>query len=161
MRYSPRRSGAASPRPGASSARWVKGSAVGTILITGGAGFIGAALGKALALQGHRVCLVDSLTRGRRDRYLTEVVALPGVTLIERDLLQPDALNDLGGDYTHIFHLAAILRVQHVLEHPYATLRDNVLLVERVLAWARQQPRLERFVFASTSEVYAGTLEQG
>lgn len=79
--------------------------------------------------------------------------------MLERDLLRPDALADLADDYTHVIHLAAILGVQNVLERPYATLRDNVHLLEAALALAARQSRLERLVFASTSEVYAGSLE--
>ena len=79
--------------------------------------------------------------------------------MLERDLLRPDALADLADDYTHVIHLAAILGVQNVLEQPYATLRDNVHLLEAALALAARQSRLERLVFASTSEVYAGSLE--
>ena len=77
----------------------------------------------------------------------------------QRDLRASDALADLGSDYTHVFHLAAIVGVGHVLERPYATLRDNVRLLDVVLDFARRQSALARFLFASTSEVYAGSLE--
>ncbi len=130
-------------------------------LITGGAGFIGGFLAKTLAAAGHTVHLVDNLARGRRDRFLSELLAASNVALFERNLLEPHPLEDFGDDYTHVFHLAAILGVQHVIDHPYPTLRDNVQLLEAVLSWARRQRRLERFVFASTSEVYAGSLEHG
>jgi UDP-glucose 4-epimerase len=132
---------------------------VSKILVTGGAGFIGGFLGKLLADQGHEVDLVDNLARGRQDRFLTELLASGRVTLRQLDLLAPDATAALADDYTHIFHLAAILGVQNVLERPYPTLRDNVYLLEAALTHARRQRRLERFVFASTSEVYAGSLE--
>ncbi len=128
------------------------------VLITGGAGFVGGFLAQGLAEQGCTVHLVDNLARGVRDRFLSELLARGRVQLFERDLLRAGSLNDLDSDYTHVFHLAAILGVQRVLEQPYPTLRDNVLLLEASLAWARRQPRLERFVFTSTSEVYAGSL---
>jgi nucleoside-diphosphate-sugar epimerase len=129
------------------------------VLITGGAGFVGGHLGKALAQAGHEVHLLDNLARGRRDRFLEELISAPRVGFVARDLLRPGALDDLAGDYTHVFHLAAIVGVQQVLAQPYPTLRDNVALLEAALAFARRQRRLERFVFASTSEVYAGSLE--
>jgi nucleoside-diphosphate-sugar epimerase len=132
---------------------------VSTVLITGGAGFIGGFLAKLMAEQGHTVHLIDSLARGRRDRFLGDLLAAGRVTLLERDLLRPDAVSDLAADYTHIFHLAAILGVQNVLEQPYRTLCDNIRLLETVLTLAGRQSRLERVVFASTSEVYAGSLE--
>lgn len=130
-----------------------------TVLITGGAGFIGAALASAFAARGDTVRLVDSLTRGKRDRRLDELLAQPNVTFHQRDLLHVDALADLGDDTTHVVHLAAILGVQNVLDRPAATLADNVRLLETALGFAARQRGLERFVFASTSEVYAGSLE--
>jgi len=130
-------------------------------MITGGAGFIGGFLAKTLAAQGDTVHLVDNLARGRHDRFLSELLEMPHVALFERDLLQPEALGDLHTDYTQVLHCAAIIGVQHVLRHPYQTLRDNVQLLDTAVTFARRQPRLRRFVFASTSEVYAGSLELG
>src|SRR5262249_43515107 len=70
----------------------------------------------------------------------------------------PAAVKQLPNDYSLIFHLAAVLGVQNVLDRPYETLRDNVALLDRVVELARRQHALERFVFTSTSEVYAGSL---
>jgi UDP-glucose 4-epimerase len=109
----------------------------------------------------HTVHLVDSLARGRHDRFLADLLTSDRVDLGKRDLLQPNALDDLGTDYTEIIHLAAILGVQNVLEHPYPTLRDNVQLLANALEFARRQQGLRRFLFASTSEVYAGSLAHG
>jgi UDP-glucose 4-epimerase len=131
------------------------------VLITGGAGFIGGFVAQALLRAGHTVHLVDNLARGRHDRFLSEVLAASQAVLFERDLLRSGALDDLPGDYTHVFHLAALLGVQNVIDRPYPTLRDNVTLLQTVLDWAGHQTRLERLVFASTSEVYAGSLELG
>ena len=71
-------------------------------------------------------------------------------------------MDDLPTDYALIFHLAAIVGVANVLEAPDRVLRRNIELLD-VGARARgsRQSDLERFVFASTSEVYAGTLELG
>jgi nucleoside-diphosphate-sugar epimerase len=128
-------------------------------LITGGAGFLGGHLGRRLAEDGQEIHLLDNLARGRRDAFLRELLARPAVELLERDLARPDALDDLADDYTHVFHLAAIVGVRNVLAEPYATLCRNVDLLETALGFARRQQALERFVFFSTSEVYAGSLE--
>jgi len=129
------------------------------VLITGGAGFIGGALAEAFAERGDRVHLVDSFARGRRDDFLETLLARPGVELFERDLRRAGALDDLPTAYSHVFHLAAILGVAKVLEQPGAVLRENAASTAAVLAFGARQPRLERLVFASTSEVYAGSLE--
>lgn len=132
---------------------------MGRFLITGGAGFIGGWLGRHLSRAGHVVHLVDNLARGRHDAFLRELLAGQGTELLQLDLLQPSAAAGIADDYTHIVHLAAILGVRNVSEHPYETLRDNYLLLDAALSVARRQRALERFVFASTSEVYAGSLE--
>jgi nucleoside-diphosphate-sugar epimerase len=127
-------------------------------LITGGAGFIGAHLAKALCRRGASVDLVDDFSRGRHDGDLRDLLARPEVDCVERDLRAPDALGGLDRDYDQIFHLAAIVGVANVETRPFAVLRDNPKLLINVLDLARRQPRLQRLVFASTSEVHAGSL---
>ncbi|HEY5709563.1 MAG TPA: NAD-dependent epimerase/dehydratase family protein [Solirubrobacterales bacterium] len=129
-------------------------------LITGGCGFIGSHLGSRLEDAGYEVDLVDNLARGVVDADLRTLLERPSVRLIECDLLDPEALAGLDDGYELIFHLAAIVGVANVLERPYEVLDLNVAMTARALELAARQERLERFVFASTSEVYAGTLEQ-
>ncbi|MEQ8231623.1 MAG: NAD-dependent epimerase/dehydratase family protein [Gammaproteobacteria bacterium] len=128
-------------------------------LITGGAGGIGLHLAQRLLREGWEVTLLDNFQRGRRDADLAAVTTAPGVTLLDLDLGRPEALAAIGTRHTHVYHLAARLGVQNVLERPRAVLEDNVALTLAALAAARRQDALECFLFASTSEVYAGTLE--
>ena len=132
------------------------------VLITGGAGFIGAHLAESYLAEGCRVDLLDNLSRGRRDATLSALLARPGARLLERDLTAPDlmepgGLEGLPADYDLIFHLAAIVGVANVARQPFAVLRDNVALLSGVLELAARQRDLKRLVFASTSEVYAGS----
>ena len=130
-------------------------------LITGGGGFIGGHLAERLAGRGGEVDLLDNFSRGVRDSVLERLVGRPNVRLVERDLLEPGALSDLDRDYDLIFHLAAIVGVANVLEAPLRVLRQNLELLLPVLDFAAEQTQLQRLLFASTSEVYAGTLELG
>jgi nucleoside-diphosphate-sugar epimerase len=131
----------------------------GRVLITGGAGFIGFHLGRRLSADGYSVDLLDNFSRGVRDPELTQLEGQDNVRLVSADLLQAGGLDELGTNYHHIVHFAAIIGVVHVQERPYEVLRDNVAMLDRMIDFARRQSNLKRFLFASTSEVYAGTLQ--
>ena len=133
------------------------------VLITGGAGFIGGHLAASLSASGASIEIVDNFARGIKDAFLDRLVVdgQGRVRLVEADLLAPGALDDLAVSYDYIYHLAAIIGVQHVLARPYDVLSANVVMTDRVIALARRQPSLKRLVFASTSEIYAGTLLAG
>lgn len=128
-------------------------------LITGGAGFFGVHLAKCLLKSGYKIDLVDNLSRGVNDEELKSLSDKPDVRLLNRDLFQADVLNDLDDNYKFIYHLAAIVGVANVMGRPYTVLRDNISMLVNMLSFASRQSSLQRFVFASTSEVYAGTLQ--
>jgi len=119
------------------------------ILITGGAGFLGSALGEALASRAD-VVLVDHLRPGKRENA-APAVAL-GARLVKRDLL--------AGDPTPLFRKADI--VYHFAANPDVRLgrggtvphvRQNIVMTHRVLEACRAN-RVPTIVFASTSTVY-------
>lgn len=128
-------------------------------LITGGAGFIGFHLARNLLDHGYHVDLLDDFSRGRHDDELSGLASTHAIRILERDLLRETELEGLDDDYDLIFHFAAILGVSRVLNDPYEVLRANALLTINSLALATRQRSLTRFLFASTSEVYAGTLQ--
>jgi nucleoside-diphosphate-sugar epimerase len=131
------------------------------ILITGGAGFIGGHLAnRLLQNDGVQIDLLDNFSRAVHDPFLEQLKARPNVGLVEKDLLEHGSLDDLDDDYTHIVHFAAIVGVVHVLNKPYEVLRKNEGMMFAALDLAHRQKNLERFVFASTSEIVAGTLLQ-
>jgi len=128
-----------------------------SILITGGAGFIGYHLSKRLAAESHdRIVLVENFSRGRNDRLLAELMTLPNVSLIEGDLGDPTVIGKLGSGYDEVYHLAALLGVENVLKRPVDTLKINTLLTMRMLDWFVAS-NSRRFLFSSTSEAYAWT----
>jgi UDP-glucose 4-epimerase len=132
---------------------------VSKILVTGGAGFIGYHLSKELADMGHYVHMVDNFARGVRDTELEQLINKENVKFEQIDLLSDDLSDKFGDDYDYIYHLAAIIGVRIVLGKPYRVLYDNVTLTAKMLEVAKAQKNLKRFLFASTSEVYAGTLK--
>ncbi len=128
-------------------------------LITGGAGFIGYHLAKELLEQGYEVVLADNFSRGVQDKFLKQLENDSRITFALGDLMVTDNVMKMGTDFDYIYHLAAIIGVQNVLEHPYDVLEKNVELLLHMIEFARKQKSLKRFVFASTSEIYAGTLQ--
>lgn len=128
------------------------------ILITGGAGFIGYHLAKKLAQEGNRIVILDNFSRGVADSFLSILQEKHDVELRTNNLLEISTLSRIEDDYDYIYHLAAIIGVQNVLNHPYEVLSNNVNLLMNMIEIAKKQKHLKRFMFASTSEVYAGTL---
>ncbi len=128
-------------------------------LITGGAGFIGYHLAQKLLENGYEVVLADNFSRGVRDKYLEELNKNSAISLVSMDILDGSTVLKLGKDFDYIFHLAAIIGVQNVLNHSYDVLKNNVTLLLNLIELGHEQNHLKRFLFASTSEVYAGTLQ--
>ena len=133
------------------------------VLITGGVGFIGMHLARYIAKKNIEVVIADKFDDAdiESDDDLVALLQQGNVTYGCVDLLDGRSLNRLGSDYTHIVHLAAIVGVQNVFTGPYNVLKNNNDLLVNVVDFAKKQENLDRFVFASTSEVYAGTLHHG
>lgn len=128
-------------------------------LITGGAGFIGYHLTKELLENGYEIVIADNFSRGVEDRFLKELKETGKIRLISADLMEKENVLSLGDDYDYIWHLAAIIGVQNVLRQPYNVLKKNVELTSNLIELGHMQKHLKRFIFASTSEIYAGTLQ--
>ena len=130
------------------------------VLITGGLGFIGLHLARRLAQSKYSVTLVDNLARGVLDSEVEVLLDDPFVEFEKVDLLVDDNLSKLDCEFNYIFHLAAIIGVAHVSKRPYDVLTANTMMLDNVLEFARRQHALQRILFSSTSEVYAGTLKE-
>lgn len=128
-------------------------------LVTGGAGFIGAHLVARMLAEGWSVTIVDDLSRGRHDALLEDLLRHSACRFVESNM------STFGGEgidddaFSHIVHLAAVVGVQNVIGDPERVLRTNVDALHSVIDIASRQAGLERLLFPSTSEVYAGTLE--
>jgi UDP-glucose 4-epimerase len=132
---------------------------VAKTLIIGGGGFIGAHIAQALAVEGESVDILDNFSRAIRDPFLQEMESMHGVRVIDANMLDTSLPPTLDDDYTVIYQFAAIIGVRHVLERPYEVLHKNVMIQAQAIELAQRQKALKRFVFASTSEVYAGSLK--
>ncbi len=131
------------------------------VLITGGAGFIGLSLARVLEQEGIQLDLVDDFSRGKNDAALTALTTRKNVRCLGLDLSKPNATDGLDDAYDGIFHFAALLGVENISRRAYDALTLNAQLTVEALRLARRQKKLTAFVFASTSEVYAGSLRAG
>jgi nucleoside-diphosphate-sugar epimerase len=121
------------------------------ILLTGGAGFIGTTLAGRLADQ-NDIVILDNFHRNAL--HHTRLSDHPNVKVIRGDVTDPDAAHAAAEGCEIIVHLAAIAGVDTVLRMPVDTMKVAILGTYNMLEAARQQPRLERFVDFSTSEVF-------
>jgi UDP-glucose 4-epimerase len=120
-------------------------------LITGGAGFIGSHLADELLGRGHRVHALDDLSTGS----ITNIRHLRGEPRFEYTIDSCDnsqLVAELVDEADIVFHLAAAVGVQLIVESPVRTIETNVHCTEVVLAQASKKRR--PVFIASTSEVY-------
>ena len=121
------------------------------VLITGGAGFIGSHLAERLLQDGHQVTIIDDLSTGSRENFehLTDEKLFHWVidTILNRPVLEK-----LVADSQMIYHLAAAVGVQYVIQNPLKSLQINIEGTNQVLELALQHGC--RVLVTSTSETY-------
>lgn len=124
-------------------------------LVTGGAGFIGLHLARALADAGQEVTVVDNLSRGQEDEEFRAFLERGNVHAVRADLTEPSAYAGLERDYDHVYHLAAVNGTRWFYEIPDQVLRVNLLSTIHLLDWFTGS-RCGKVLFGSSSEAYAG-----
>jgi UDP-glucuronate 4-epimerase len=137
----------------------LSGRLLAKILVTGAAGFIGAAVCDALLARGDSVTGIDNLNAyydvGLKRARLARLTAQNSFSFRQGDIADKDAMLALAGDgITAIVHLAAQPGVRYSLENPFAYVTANVMGQAVMLELARAIPRLTHFVYASSSSVY-------
>lgn len=121
-----------------------------TILVTGGAGFIGSNLVHQLITQNHKVIVVDNLVNGKKEN----LDGLPSdlFELVIADIRDSDRLAELMQEVDIVFHLAC-LGVRHSIHSPHENHEVNATATLNLLSAARDND-VKRFVYVSSSEVY-------
>jgi nucleoside-diphosphate-sugar epimerase len=118
------------------------------VLVTGGAGFIGSHIVRALAQRGDAVRVLDNLSSGKQGN-------LEGVDaeLAVGDIRDEGAVRQAMRGMTHVIHLAALASVPRSVEDPISCDQVNVIGTLNVLVAARAAD-VQRVVYASSSSIY-------
>lgn len=117
-------------------------------LVTGGAGFIGSHLTRALLADGRRVTVLDNLSVGRR------AVVPEGARFVHGDIRDEAAVIEALRDVDCVFHLAAQVTIRGSFDRFYEDLDTNVMGTARLLK-AVDPTKVEWFTLASSMAVYA------
>lgn len=120
-------------------------------LITGGAGFIGSHLAEYLLAHGQQVTIIDNLSSGRFQN-IQHLVGRAGFRYAIEDIRNIHVIDRLVSECDILYHLAAAVGVQKIINEPINTIEVNIGGTEQVLQTARRYRR--KVMIASTSEVY-------
>lgn len=123
-------------------------------LITGGAGFIGSHLSDLLLGRGDQVTVIDDLSTGSM-RNIAHLRSHPQFSYIIDDVNNRRVTAELVDEADAIFHLAAAVGVQLIVDDPIRTIETNIRCTEVILDLAAKKKK--KVMIASTSEVYGKT----
>ncbi|PYN89708.1 MAG: NAD-dependent dehydratase [Candidatus Rokuibacteriota bacterium] len=118
------------------------------VLITGGAGFLGSHLAEAWLDRGHDVTVLDPAG----DLKVRHLRVNPRFRTIRESVLNREILDGLVAWSDLVYHLAAVVGVEHYVGDPYQVLTVNINGTQEVLTAAFRHGK--KVVFSSTSEVY-------
>jgi len=121
-----------------------------TILVTGGAGFIGSHLCEALLKQGHYLICLDNFFTGRKEN-IKHLMDFDNFELIRHDIIDPIKL-----EVDEIYNLACPASPVHYQYNPIKTIKTSILGTMNMLGLAKRVKA--KILQASTSEVYGDPL---
>jgi UDP-glucose 4-epimerase len=124
-----------------------------TVLVTGGAGFIGSHLTETLLNDGYKVVVLDNFSSGKKEN-IRHVLGNASMSLVKEDLKRPKKLRQVLEDCDVVFHLAANPEVRVGEVDPSTHFEEGVLATFNLLEALRKAETAKTMVFASTSTVY-------
>ena len=122
-----------------------------SILMTGGAGYIGSVLTHKLVELGYNVKVVDSLVYGKDG--ISDLISNNSFELIEKDIRDEKTFNEVVKDIDCVIHLAAIVGDPLCKKIPVAAKQINEDATKKLVTVSKKQG-VKRFIFASTCSNY-------
>ncbi len=122
------------------------------ILVTGGAGFIGSHVVRALLAGGNQLVVLDDFSSGKRQN----IPHGPQIDVVQGDVADMDVVRKAMAGCEHVVHLAALVSVPLSVEQPEKTYHSNVRGMQTVLEIAREVKLSGWLVYASSAAVYGG-----
>jgi len=127
-----------------------------SVLVTGGAGFIGSNLCEDLVYDGAHVTIIDNFERGRRE-YILDII--DSIELIEGDLKNLDFCIETIKNFDIVIHMASkVGGIGLYTSKPYTVMSENMLMDSNVLK-AIIQNNINRYFYASSAHVYPKELQ--
>jgi len=133
-----------------------KSKKVSSVLVVGGAGYLGSILSEKLLRKGYKVKVLDNLTFG--DVGIRHLFAYPNFEFIYGDMRNIKKLTEATRDIDAVIHLAAIVGDPACAINPQDTIQSNYLST-KTLAEICKFSQINRFIFASTCSVYGASEE--
>jgi UDP-N-acetylglucosamine 4-epimerase len=127
-----------------------------TILITGGAGFIGSNLSEYFLSQGHKVVCLDNFATGHRHN-IEGFINNPNFRLIEGDIRNSSDCSNAVKGVDYVLHQAALGSVPRSINDPVTTNEVNVSGFLNMLV-AATDAKVKRFVYAASSSTYGDSV---
>ncbi|MBN1787170.1 MAG: SDR family NAD(P)-dependent oxidoreductase [Sedimentisphaerales bacterium] len=122
-----------------------------SVLVTGGAGFIGSHLCEHLLADGQKVIVIDDLSTGSLDN-IQQLLSNGRFKFIEGSVRDADLIRNTIKQVDCVYHLAAAVGVNLIVERPVHTIETNIHGTEVVLCAANKFGK--KVLITSTSEVY-------
>ncbi|WP_440991953.1 NAD-dependent epimerase/dehydratase family protein [Haloarchaeobius baliensis] len=120
-----------------------------TVLVTGGAGFIGSAMAERLLDTGREVVVVDNLSTGGRENVPAGATFVAGNTADPATYEAVESVSDVDA----VFHLAGQSSGEASFDDPVADLESHVIGTFELLRWCRERD-IDRLLYASSMSVY-------
>lgn len=128
-----------------------------TVLVTGGAGFIGSHLAQKLILKGYKVIVLDDLSTGNY-KNIEHLTKSDNFKIIVDSVLNEKVVEDSVKSSDMVYHLAAAVGVRLIIEQPSKTIETNISGTEMVLKMCSRYHK--KILITSTSEVYGSGVSE-